>query len=103
MGPHMAGAPPLAPTPLARAEQFVWLSARVLEQRRFAYHFLGGDAEAVEAALAAYANEDGGYGHAPGTGCAGPASQPLHTAHALRVLTRSAAAAGRRPSASAGT
>ncbi len=86
MGPHMAGAPPLAPTPLARAEQFVWLSARVLEQRRFAYHFLGGDAEAVEAALAAYANEDGGYGHALEPDVRGPASQPLHTAHALRVL-----------------
>ncbi|MFJ6997988.1 hypothetical protein [Streptomyces sp. NPDC003090] len=80
MGRLMAG------TPLARAGQFVWLTARVLEQRRFAYHFLGGDADAVEAALAPYANEDGGYGHALEPDVRGPVSQPLHTAHALRVL-----------------
>lgn len=76
----------MAGTPLARAEQFVWLTARVLEQRRFAYHFLGGGADAVEAALVPYANEDGGYGHALEPDVRGPVSQPLHAAHALRVL-----------------
>ncbi|WP_175408178.1 hypothetical protein [Streptomyces sp. TRM64462] len=80
MGPNLAG------TPLARAGHFIWLTARVLEQRRFAYHFLGGGADAVEAALTAYANEDGGYGHALEPDVRGPVSQPLHTAHALRVL-----------------
>ncbi|MGW0466003.1 hypothetical protein ACWDX6_12105 [Streptomyces sp. NPDC003027] len=80
--------PPAAPhtTPLARAERFVWLTARVLEQRRFAYHFLRGGAEPVEVALSAYLNEDGGYGHALEPDLRGPVSQPLHTAHALRVL-----------------
>ncbi|MFE9536692.1 hypothetical protein [Streptomyces sp. NPDC006691] len=73
-------------SPLARAEHFVWLTARVLEQRRFAYHFLGGDADAVEAALTAYQGDDGGYGHALEPDLRGPVSQPLHTAHALRVL-----------------
>ncbi|MEU7282269.1 hypothetical protein AB0A69_26350 [Streptomyces sp. NPDC045431] len=58
----------------------------MLEQRRFAYHFLGGGADAVEAALTAYLNEDGGYGHALEPDLRGPVSQPLHTAHALRVL-----------------
>ncbi|WP_069169106.1 hypothetical protein [Streptomyces griseus] len=72
--------------PLARAEQFVWLTARVLEQRRFAHLFLGGGADAVETALAAYLNEDGGYGHALEPDLRGPVSQPLHTAHALSVL-----------------
>ncbi|MFD3353355.1 hypothetical protein [Streptomyces fradiae] len=76
----------LAESPLARAEQFVWLTARVLEQRRFAHHFLGGSADAVEAALVPYANEDGGYGHALEPDLRGPASRPAHTAHALRVL-----------------
>jgi hypothetical protein len=76
----------MAGTPLSRAEHFVWLTARVLEQRRFAYHFLGGGADAVEAALTAYGNEDGGYGHALEPDLRGPVSQPLHTAHALRVL-----------------
>ncbi|MFD0020099.1 hypothetical protein [Streptomyces sp. NPDC058382] len=73
-------------TPLNRAEQFIWLTARVLEQRRFAHHFLKGGADAVETALAAYLNEDGGYGHALEPDLRGPVSQPLHTAHALSVL-----------------
>ncbi|MGP3632152.1 hypothetical protein ACTU45_02050 [Streptomyces sp. 24-1644] len=72
--------------PLARAEQFIWLTARVLEQRRFAQEFLSGSADAVETALAAYLNEDGGYGHALEPDLRGPVSQPLHTAHALSVL-----------------
>ncbi|WP_267243789.1 hypothetical protein [Streptomyces sp. PR69] len=82
------GAHPATPpaSPLARAERFIWLTARVLEQRRFAYHFLGGDSEAVETALSAYLNEDGGYGHALEPDLRGPVSQPLHTAHALRIL-----------------
>lgn len=77
---------PPARSPLFRAEQFVWLTARVLEQRLFAHHFLHGTADAVEAALDAYRNEDGGYGHALEPDLRGPVSQPLHTAHALRVL-----------------
>ncbi|KOU44301.1 hypothetical protein [Streptomyces sp. WM6378] len=82
-----SGASPHSPdSPLARAEHFVWLTARVLEQRRFAYHFLGKDADAVEAALSAYQGDDGGYGHALEPDLRGPVSQPLHTAHALRVL-----------------
>ncbi|MET9417397.1 hypothetical protein ABZY03_25055 [Streptomyces klenkii] len=73
-------------SPAVRAEQFIWLTARVLEQRRFAFHFLDGGPDAVEAALAAYLGEDGGYGFALEPDLRGPVSQPLHTAHALRVL-----------------
>ncbi|MFE5814984.1 hypothetical protein ACFQ6S_16450 [Streptomyces sp. NPDC056479] len=85
------GASPLPPasqahSPLFRAEQFVWLTARVLEQRLFAYHFLNGAADPVETALDAYRNEDGGYGHALEPDLRGPVSQPLHTGHALHVL-----------------
>ncbi|MGW4053482.1 hypothetical protein ACWENA_21885 [Streptomyces sp. NPDC004779] len=79
-------APPAPGSPLARAERFVWLTARVLEQRRFAYHFLRAGADPVEAALTAYLDEDGGYGHGLEPDLRGPVSQPLHTAHALRVL-----------------
>jgi hypothetical protein len=84
----MAGTPLTAshPTLLSRAEHFVWLTARVLEQRRFAYHFLRGGAEPVEVALNAYLNEDGGYGHALEPDLRGPVSQPLHAGHALKVL-----------------
>ncbi|MFJ9559598.1 hypothetical protein ACIRQQ_06095 [Streptomyces fuscichromogenes] len=85
------GASPLPPTPpahtpLSRAEQFMWLTARVLEQRLFSHHFLTGGPDPVETALDAYRNEDGGYGHALEPDLRGPVSQPLHTGRALRVL-----------------
>ncbi|MFJ9409340.1 hypothetical protein [Streptomyces sp. NPDC101393] len=84
------------PSPLARAERFIWLTARVLEQRLFAYHFLGGGADPVETALAAYRNDDEGYGHALEPDLRGPVSQPLHTAHALKVLDRIGRCDGRQ-------
>ncbi|MCF0082046.1 hypothetical protein [Streptomyces lomondensis] len=95
------GATPLPPTPpphtpVARAERFVWLTARVLEQRLFAHHFRGGAADPVETALDAYRNDDGGYGHALEPDLRGPVSQPLHTAHALRVLDAVGRCAGQR-------
>ncbi|OON71705.1 hypothetical protein [Streptomyces tsukubensis] len=83
-------------SPLARAARFVWLTARVLEQRRFAFHFQEGGADPVDAALAAYANEDGGFGGALEPDLRGPASQPLHGAHALRVLDSIGRCAGPR-------
>jgi hypothetical protein len=81
---------------VARAEPFVWLTARVLEQRLFAHHFRSGAAGPVETALDAYRNEDGGYGHALEPDLRGPVSQPLHTAHALRVLDAVGRCAGQR-------
>ncbi|MEU0244179.1 hypothetical protein ABZ192_07560 [Streptomyces sp. NPDC006235] len=83
-------------TPVARAERFVWLTARVLEQHLFAHHFRGGAADPVETALDAYRNEDGGYGHALEPDLRGPVSQPLHTARALRVLDAVGRCAGQR-------
>ena len=84
-----SGAPPLA-----RAEQFVWLTARVLEQRRFAHHFLGGGADAVETALDAYLNDDGGYGHALEPDLRGPSASPCTPRTRCASWTASAAAAG---------
>ncbi|MEU7401578.1 MULTISPECIES: hypothetical protein [unclassified Streptomyces] len=87
----------LAPrSPLARAEQFVWLTARVLEQRLFAHHFRDGGTDPVEAALDAYRNEDGGYGHALEPDLRGPVSRPSHTARALRVLDAVGRCGGQR-------
>ncbi|MFE2579870.1 hypothetical protein [Streptomyces sp. NPDC059378] len=94
-----ASAPPSTPparSPLFRAEQFVWLTARVLEQRLFAYHFLNGSPDPVETALDAYRNQDGGYGNALEPDLRGPVSQPLHTAHALRVLDSIGRCGGQR-------
>jgi hypothetical protein len=87
---------PPAHSPLFRAEHFVWLTARVLEQRLFAYHFLNGGPDPVETALDAYRNADGGYGHALEPDLRGPVSQPLHTAHALRVLDAVGRCGGQR-------
>ncbi|NEB63575.1 hypothetical protein G3I61_28640 [Streptomyces diastaticus] len=83
-------------SPLARAERFMWLTARVLEQRLFAHHFRGGDRGPVEAALDAYRNEDGGYGHGLEPDLRGPVSQPLHTARALGVLDAVGLCGGQR-------
>lgn len=70
----------------ARAEMFVWSNARLLERHLFAYHFHGGSREAVLAALRAYQNEDGGFGHAlePDIRC--PDSQPVPVQHALEIM-----------------
>ncbi|MEU3983181.1 hypothetical protein AB0F77_24355 [Streptomyces sp. NPDC026672] len=96
-----SGATPLFPapsarSPLSRAEHFVWLTARVLEQRLFAHAFLNGGADPVERALDAYRNEDGGYGHALEPDLRGPVSQPLHTGRALRVLDAVGRCGGQR-------
>ncbi|MFF7309485.1 hypothetical protein [Streptomyces sp. NPDC008137] len=88
--------PPTPHSPVTRAERFVWLTARVLEQRLFAHRFRGAAADPVETALDAYRNEDGGYGHALDPDLRGPVSRPLHTAHALRVLDAVARCAGQR-------
>ncbi|PWJ04519.1 hypothetical protein DKG34_26485 [Streptomyces sp. NWU49] len=96
------GAAPPTPTspahdsPLARAERFVWLTARVLEQRLFAHQFRDGAADPVETALDAYRNEDGGYGHGLEPDLRGPVSRPLHTARALGVLDALGRCDGRR-------
>ena len=68
------------------ARSFIWLNARVLEQRRFRYLFDGGSGDAVAVAVAAYRNDDGGFGHALEPDGRGPESQPLHTFTALSLL-----------------
>ncbi|NUT47283.1 MAG: hypothetical protein HOV94_08215 [Saccharothrix sp.] len=68
------------------ARSFLWLNARVLEQRRFLHLFDGGPGDAVAAAVVAYRNDDGGFGHALEPDGRGPESQPLHTYTALSLL-----------------
>ncbi|CCH28603.1 hypothetical protein ABZ816_34920 [Actinosynnema sp. NPDC047251] len=67
------------------ARSFLWRHARVLEQRRFSFLFDGGAAEPVVTAVAAYRNDDGGFGHALEPDGRGPSSQPLHTYTAVRL------------------
>ncbi|WP_416967460.1 hypothetical protein [Streptomyces sp. 4F14] len=87
---------PSARSPLARAERFVWLNARVLEQRLFAHHFLAASADLAETALDAYRTADGGYGHALEPDLRGPVGQPAHAVYALRVLDALGRCGGRR-------
>jgi hypothetical protein len=68
------------------ARQFVHTNGRVLERHRLASLVDGGSTEPVLAALRAYRNADGGFGHAlePDVRC--PGSQPAATLQALEVL-----------------
>jgi hypothetical protein len=70
-----------------KAQEYIWNTARVLEQRRFEFLFgSGGDPAAIKAALEPYKTADGGYGYALEPDGRGPTSQPPHIWTALEVL-----------------
>src|SRR6266702_614961 len=68
------------------AAAFIAASARVLDRRRFQRLFENGPATAVRDAVAAYRNEDGGFGHALEPDCRAPGSQPAAADMARRIL-----------------
>jgi hypothetical protein len=68
------------------AEQFLAAQGRILDRRRFERLFRDGDAAPVIAAVAAYRNADGGFGHALEPDGRTPFSQPAATEQALRIL-----------------
>ena len=68
------------------AAAFVAANARVLDRRRFQRLFEDGPAAPVRDAVAAYRNEDGGFGHALEPDCRAPGSQPAAVEMALRVM-----------------
>jgi len=68
------------------AEQFLAGHARVVDRRVFQRLFRGGSAVPVRDAVAAYRNDDGGFGHALEPDCRASASQPATTEMALRLL-----------------
>jgi hypothetical protein len=70
----------------ARARQFLKTEARALDRALFEFRFEGGPVEAVLAALAAYQNEDGGFGHALEPDMRTPSSSALATGIGLRAL-----------------
>src|ERR671921_371461 len=74
------------PGMLESARAFLAAHARVLDRRRFERLFEGGPADPVRAAVAAYANADGGFGHALEPDGRGPGSQPAALMLALRTL-----------------
>ncbi|HEX5996090.1 MAG TPA: hypothetical protein VFY84_13200 [Jiangellales bacterium] len=77
---------------LAAAERYLLLNARLIDRLRFAYHFRDGSAAAVRAAVAAYANIDGGFGHALEPDLRGSGSQPQPVEVAFRILDETASA-----------
>jgi len=77
---------------LTAARSFVAGHARLLDRRRFELLFGGGDAEPVLAALRAYRNADGGYGHGLEPDLRAPESQPSAALHAFEVFAEIAPA-----------
>jgi hypothetical protein len=68
------------------AAAFIAANARVVDRRRFQRLFGGGPAEPVRHAVAAYRNDDGGFGHALEPDCRAPGSQPAAVEMALRIM-----------------
>ena len=68
------------------AADFIWRNARLLERTIFAHAFFSGPADAVHAAVLAYRNVDGGFGHAMEPDVRAPDSMPLHCEIALRAM-----------------
>lgn len=71
---------------LKAAAAFMATHARVLDRRRFELLFGDGTAEQSLAALAAYRNEDGGYGHGLEPDLRSTTSQPGGALHAFEVF-----------------
>lgn len=73
------------------AAAFVAANARVIDRRRFQRLFGGGPATPVRDAVAAYRNDDGGFGHGLEPDCRAPGSQPAAAEMALRILDEAGA------------
>jgi hypothetical protein len=73
------------------AAAFIAANARVIDRRRFGRLFGDDDARPVRDAVAAYRNEDGGFGHALEPDCRAPGSQPLAVEMALRIMNETGA------------
>jgi hypothetical protein len=74
------------PVDLGKAARFVAGNARLLDRHRYAALNEDGPKEPVLAALRAYRNDDGGFGHALEPDLRAPTSQPGATLYALEML-----------------
>ncbi len=70
----------------AMARSFVYRNARPIDIARWQYHFENGSNESVLTALAAYQNDDGGFGHALEPDAWNPHSSPIQTWAATEIL-----------------
>jgi hypothetical protein len=78
---------------LERGREFIYATARVLEQRLYATLFEGAAATGVIDALRAYRNDDGGFGHGLEPDARAPASQPVDVWFAFDTLVAARARA----------
>ena len=69
-----------------KTRSFVYRYARPLDLARWQFHFENGSAQTVIQMLAAYQNEDGGFGYALEPDCWNPNSTPIATWFATEVL-----------------
>ena len=69
-----------------KTRSFIYRNARPLDFARWKCHFENGSKEAVLTALAAYQNEDGGFGHALEADAWNPNSAPMQTWTATEIL-----------------
>ena len=74
------------PPDIDAAIRFLAGNARLLDRRRFERLFADGDAGPVRAAVAAYRNDNGGFGHALEPDGRTPGSQPAAVQLGLRTL-----------------
>ena len=73
-------------TTYEHARAFIYRNARPIDLARWQNHFEGGSKEAVLIALAAYQNNDGGFGHALEADSWNPNSAPIQTWTATEIL-----------------
>jgi hypothetical protein len=76
----------LSPASFSHAQEFLLQRARPLERALFRFHFENAPAGEVRQALAAFQNEDGGFGRALEPDFRLPASSALATSLALKSL-----------------
>ncbi|QHT61469.1 hypothetical protein GXP70_16865 [Paenibacillus lycopersici] len=69
-----------------QAKEFLYGNARLLDRKRYEYHFEGGTKAGVIQALRAYRNTDGGFGNALESDIRCPFSQPVPTEVALLIM-----------------
>ncbi|GAA2402736.1 hypothetical protein Cme02nite_56710 [Catellatospora methionotrophica] len=81
-------------TVFTRGERFVFEQGRPLDRARLRFHFASGPARAVLDELAAYQNDDGGFGHALEPDLRTPVSSAVATWCAATVLHEVGAGAG---------
>ena len=69
-----------------KAETFIYRNARPLDLARWQFLFENGSKEEVLRILAAYQNEDGGFGHGLEADCLNPNSSPIQTWAASEIV-----------------